>query len=254
MSRLVLAVLPTNQDSNVSAALRGLSEQQHIAPLAAAISAEAQRHPSITACVFHGRPQSADQPPGSLSNLTEQQRAAAFWIASARQSGDLTVSLNLHSDSGTYSHCGYYYDGPGTVSQWLGRALAEAVKGWFGGKVITADYSRYIFASETRAVACPILLEMGAHTQVADVAAVRDHASEIAAALVGTLLGFFGLETAPPLNLSELRSFGEWAVLRCDVGEDRRAVESFRRHVGSIGGDSSDLSRYGVPGLLTAPL
>ncbi len=246
-TRLILAVLGSNQDQNP--VLIGTNEMAHIAPLAAAILAEAQRHPTITACIFAGRPQSADWPPGSLSGLIEQQRSAAFWIAQSRLPGDLTVSLNLHSDSGAYSHCGYYYDSPGTVSQWLGRALAESIKGWFGGKVITADYSHYIFAKEARAVACPILLEMGAHTQAADVAAVRDHASEIAAMLVGTLLGFFGLETAPPLNLSELRSFGEWAILRCNVGEDPRDVESFRRHVGSIGGDPSDLARYGVPGL-----
>jgi hypothetical protein len=42
------------------------------------------------------------------------------------------VSLNLHSDSGNYRHCGYYYDDQGTVSEWLGRgALAEAVKHCF---------------------------------------------------------------------------------------------------------------------------
>ncbi len=248
MPRLILAICPTNQDPNP--VLIGTNEMAHIAPLAAAILAEAQRHPAIVARVLTANPQSADQPPGSLAGLVEQQRGAAGWLAWEGRDVDLTVSLNLHSDSGTYSHCGYYYDGPGTVSEWLGKALSESIKGWFGGKVITADYSHYIFAKETRHVACPVLLEMGAHTILADVLAVRDHAPEIAATLVGTLVGFFGLETSPPLDVMALRTYADWSLARLANGQDPRSLGDFGLHLAALGCDPADPAMYVVPGLV----
>lgn len=244
MTRLILAVCPSNQDRNP--VVGGGSEMSHIAPLAEAVVRAAARF-GIVAKLFTPQPESQDRPPGSLSGLIAQQREAARWIAAARQPGDLTVALNLHSDSGSYRHCGYYYDGRGTVSEWLGRALAESIKHWFGSRVLCADYSGYIFARETRAVACPVLLEMGAHTMRDDVAAVRDHAEEIAQQLVATMAGFFGLATTPPLNTSELRQYAVWSLARLEHGEDPRIRDAFARHLNALGCDSSDLSRWGWP-------
>ncbi len=249
MVRLVLAICPSNQDQNPVAG--GGSEMDHVRNLAEAVLAEAQRYQAIQASLINASPQSLDAPRGSLSGLRAQQREAAAWIAATRQPGDLTVSLNLHSDSGAYRHCGYFYDSlSGQVSQWLGRALAEAVQGWFGSRITTADYSGYLFATMARSVACPVLLEMGAHTIPEDVVAVRDHAGEIAATLVATLAGFFGLETSPPLNISELRTYGEWALARCGAGEDPRDLGAFGRHLAAIGCDPGEPDRYGVPGLI----
>lgn len=249
MSRLILAILPSNQSGNTSDALAPRNEQQHIRPLAGAILMQAAQHQSIVACCFYGSPESADSPRGSLSGLIDQQKRAAAWIRATRQEGDLTVSLNLHSDSGDRSHCGYFYDSiSGPVSAWLGKALADAIKRWFGGVVIHADYGAagYIFARETRAVACPILVECGAHTILADVAAVRDHAGEIAADLVGAMVGFFGLETSPPLDIAELRVYPAWAMARLDNGEDSRIMADFRQHLRALG-CADDPYRYGSP-------
>lgn len=247
MSRLILVICPSNQDQNP--VVVGGNEMTHIAPLAMAILAEAQRCSSIIARVFTATPESRDWPRGSYAGLIDQQKAAAAWIATTRQPGDLTVSLNLHSDSGKERHCGYYYDPlSGPVSEWLGRAVCDVIKTFFGGKIYSADYSAYIFARETRFVACPLLLECGAHTMAADVSVVRDHAGEVAEAMVNTLIGFFGLETKPPLNCSELRTYGEWSLARLFNAEDPRNLEAFKSHLAAIGADSSSsLSRYGVP-------
>ncbi len=246
MTRLVISLLGSNQDRN--RVIGGGNEAEHIAGLVAAVYQEACRHPSIVPRIITALPESMDSPPGSLSGLIGQQRAAADWIRRTRQPGDLTVSLNLHSDSGSERHCGFYYDSlSGPVSAWLGRAMADAVKRWFGGKVYSADYSGYYFATLLRDVACPVLMECGAHTIAADVAAVRDHTPEIAAALVEAMLRLFGIETDPPLNTGELRQYGAWSILRCDNGEDPRVRADFERHIAAIGADPSDLSRWGWP-------
>lgn len=245
MTRLILAICPSNQDGNPVEG--GGNEMQHVAPLASSILAEAQRHGSIVARLFTATPESGDSPSGSLSGLIAQQRQAATWIVAAREEGDFTVSLNIHSDSGGYRHCGYFFDGAGTVSEWLGKALADAVKSWFAGVVTHADYSAYIFARELHDVACPVLLEMGAHTIPADVAAVEQHGPEIAVELVSTLVGFFGLESAPPLNTGELRAYGEWSLARLANGQDPRDLVAFGEHVRLLGGDPGNLARYGVP-------
>lgn len=244
MARLILAILPSNQDQNPVAG--GGNEMGHIAPLASAILTAAARF-GIVVKLFTPWPESSDWPRGSLQGLRRQQEEAAAWIAEIRRDGDLTVSLNLHSDSGSYRHCGYFYDGPGTVSQWLGRVLAEAVQSWFGDRILTADYSAYIFARELHPVAAPVLLEMGAHTMPDDVAAVRDNPEEIAHQLVSTLAGFFGLATTPPLNTSELRVYGEWALARLANGEDPRIRADFEALLRNLGCDPSDLARWGWP-------
>ncbi len=244
--KLILAICPTNQDLNP--VYGGGNEMTHIAPLAWAILEAARQHQDVIAEVIMARPESADYPRGSLSNLIAQQRAAAAWISSMRRAGDLTVSLNLHSDSGNERHCGYY--GPFSrlpISEWLGDALCNAIKGFFGNKVYHADYGDYIFVRETISVACPVLIECGTHTQATDIAAVRDHVDCIARNVVDTLVGFFGLETRPPLNTSELRTFPEWQLARLANGEDSRDVGAFRSHLLAIGADASDPSRYGVP-------
>lgn len=243
MARLILSIVPSNQDRNP--VLGGGNEQGHIAPLAQSVAAAASSR-GITSRVFTGKPESQDSPPGSLSGLWAQQRAARDWIAATRQPGDLTVSLNLHSDSGHESHMGYYFDGPGTVSEWLGRALAERICGYFGGKIYHADYSAYIFAGTLHAVAAPVLLEVGAHTVASDVAAVRDHHGEIAEGLVDTLVAFFGLDTIPPIDTGALRVYPEWAIARLERGQDSRDVPAFRSHLAALG-CADDPHRYGVP-------
>jgi hypothetical protein len=245
LTRLILAILPSNQDANRT--VDGRSEMAHVAPLADAVLAECALSAAIVARVVTGKPESEDWPRGSLGGLRDQQKEAATWIATTRRPGDLSVSLNLHSDSGRERHCGYYYDGPGTVSEWLGRALADSIKGWFGGKVYSADYSAYMFARLVRHVACPVLLECGAHTMPADVAAVREHADDIALAIVDTLVSFFGIEASPPLDVLNLRMYADWSVARLMNGEDCRDVAAFRRHLDALGCDPSDLRRYGVP-------
>ena len=248
MTRLIIAVNPTNQDKNP--VLGGGSEMAHIAPLAAKLATELSSRPNVVARLFTATPQSQDTPWGSLAGLRRQQSSAALWLGATRHPGDLTVSLNLHSDSGTYRHTGYYYDSlSGPVSEWLGRAITEAIKGYFGNKVISADYGAagYIFAEATRAVACPLLLEMGAHTMMADVVAVQErYGPEIVATMVGVLVGFFGISTVPILNTSELRSYGEWSLARLANGQDSRNREAFRQHLAALGAPD-DPYRFGMP-------
>ena len=139
MSRLILAICPSNQDRNP--VVGGGSEMTHIMPLAEAVVSAAVRF-GIVARLFTPQPESRDYPTGSLSGLIAQQREAANWIAATRQPGDLTVSLNLHSDSGSYRHCGYYYDGRGTVSEWLGEHWRSRSPTGLGGSSFS-DYSSY---------------------------------------------------------------------------------------------------------------
>ncbi len=252
MARLILAVCRTNQDRNPVAG--GGNEMQHIAPLASAILTAAARF-GIVAKAFDPQPESSDRPVGSLQGLIAQQRAAAAWIGETTQPGDLTVSLNLHSDStdprNPQRHCGYY--GPFAalpLSEWLGRALTDSIKSWFGGKVYNADYGSYVFARTflpdgRPPIACPVLLEVGTHMDPDDVAAVRDHPEEIAHQVVSTLAGFFGLVTT--LNTSELRVYPAWAMARLDNGQDPRIREEFVKLLQDLGCDPSDLFRWGWP-------
>ena len=112
---------------------------------------------------------------------------------------------------------------------------------------MSADYNSYLFARLVRHVACPVLLECGAHTMLADVAAVRDHPEEIAHQLMATMAGFFGLATSPPLNTSELRQYAVWSLARLDNGETPLDVGAFRAHLDALSCDTTDLSRWGWP-------
>lgn len=248
MARLILGILPSNQTNRV---LGGGSERTHIATLAAAVYDVACEHPSIEPRMFAGRPDTEDYPPGSLSGLVAQQEEAAAWFRTSKREGDLCVSLNLHSDSGLFRHCGFY--GPFAalpISEWLGRALCDAIAPWFGGRVLYADYSRYIFATSMLDgpwLACPVLLECGSHQMAEDVKSVREYSAGIAVALIETLSGFFGLDSMPPLNTSELRQYGAWSLARLDNGETPLDLDAFKLHLEAIGCDPADLRRWGAP-------
>lgn len=253
---LWLAIIPSNQDRNP--VVGGSNEMAQVVPFARTVYDCARSHTAISARLFIPAPESADRTP--YEGLWAVQREAAAWLRQAPK-GTLTVSLNLHSDSGLVPHVGGYFSrADGDVSQRLALDLAQVLGRLFGcqGAVWTADYTGYIFAQAMRGVAAPVLLELGSHQVPEQVRYLAENGELIAQALVTRLLNFFGLpanvEEAPAggspasaLNWEELRRYAVWAGLRCDHREDPRDREAFRAYIAATGGDAGDLRRYGWP-------
>ncbi len=196
-AKLWVAIIPSNQDHNP--VLGGTHEMAQMALLAAQLLAASRKHTAVQARVFTGKPESADT--YQYQGLHEQQQVVYRWLETA-PAGTLTVCFNIHSDSGTQSHVGWYYCGGQTsVSYRLAKRLGTALAEWFGTDVVlSADYSDYIFAGEQRGRNAPVLLEVGSHQNAHDIDILRAKGPAIADDLMSSILQFFGLAlggTAP---------------------------------------------------------
>lgn len=251
--KLWLAIVPSNQDRNP--VLGGGNEQTQVAAFAAALVAECARYKPVTAKLFAGQPESQDAT--TYAGLRAQTAAAKAWLATA-PAGTYTVALNLHTDSGSFSHIGYYYVGTNTVSQRIGRRAATAIAPFFGANtpVWSDDYSDYIFAEASQAAAA-VLLELGSHQWASDVAVLKAQATPIARAIVEAVLTELGLATTrtvvapgPVLNKAELGTLPRWATERLAAGQDFRGADglaAFKEHLAAIHADPKQPARYGWP-------
>lgn len=195
VARLWLAVIPSNQDHNRWIEQgKPTNECAQMALFSARMLGVSRDYPAVKARVFTPCPESADT--YHLQGLYEVQARARAWLDTAPK-GTYTVALNLHSDSGRYSHVGYYWrsDTDGAdVSHRLARALCGRLKTFWpaGARIVGGAYDDYVFA-QAIGEHCPVLLELGSHQVPLDLAIIREKGYLVARALVRDALAFFGL-------------------------------------------------------------
>lgn len=185
--KLYLAICPSNQDQNTFAQT---NERVQMALFASRMLAICRTMPQVVAKVFLGEPQSLDRDKGYLFGLKKQLNNAAEWLRA--QADGVKVCLNVHTDSGTWSHIGYYWWDQGH-SRMLGDAIADKVQPVFGlsTRVTNWDYSSYYFVRLTKDCCTPLLLELGSHQNAHDVAVMRDCGYLVARPIVNTMLDYF---------------------------------------------------------------
>jgi len=256
--RLHVAVSPSNQDRNPVTG--GGNEMTQVRPFALLLVSELNAYLDVTARLIDAAPESSDRKDHPYEGLIAQQDAA-FAALEPNQSGNVTLSLSLHTDSGSSSTCGFYFDGAGSVSERLGAYLGGTLSAFFGTPAHSADYSGYIFATRLKHRHCPLLLECGSHQNAHDVALLRERGDELsrllAAAIVDFFAASFGLGTARRVLVQvspERDYFHDWAKLvhRNDPeGVDSEyAPGKFAAHLRAIGkplDGAHPLNYYGAP-------
>jgi len=192
--RLWLAILPSNQDRNRwYEGSQWTHEMAQMALLAARTLGTSRSYPAVLAKVFTGKPESQDT--YHLESLEIQQMAAKVWLDKA-PAGTYTVALNLHSDSGTFSHVGGYWrrDVPGWVSKNLAARVVTALLAFWpkDTSILSGDYSDYLFAQKIGRH-CPVLIEVGSHQNERDLAIVREKGFLLGRSMVKAIANYLGI-------------------------------------------------------------
>lgn len=184
--RLYLAICPSNQNNNIYMAT---TEQAQLALYAARMLAVCRTIPNVVAKVFTGMPESKDT--YYLQGLYNQLDAARLWLQ-AQPEPSVKVCFNLHSDSGTFGHIGYYWWNQGH-SRMLGELIANKLQSLYyqNETILNQDYSNYAFVRLTKSVCTPLLLEMGSHQNSHDISVLRDMGYLVARTTVMTTLDYF---------------------------------------------------------------
>jgi hypothetical protein len=225
---LRIAIIPSNQDKNP--VLGGTNEKAQVEKFANTLFNSFANYTKVEAKVFNGKAESVDT--YQYSGLIENTDAAYLWLTAA-PSGTLTVALNLHTDSGSDSHVGFYYcNGTASVSGRLAKAIGEAVARVFGTSTVnSADYSQYIFSTHMRGSHAPVLIELGSHQNIHDVEVVNNLASDLSHAIVDTTLNFFTIakdvKVLPPTTTFNIgQGFRDYLNAHPEAGQPRHNEQS----------------------------
>jgi len=208
------------------------------------------RYKEIESRVFYGTGERDEE---GLPHLVEQLEAAYRWLDEGLALGMSTLSLNLHSDSGT-SHVNAYF-GNADITKRLAVALLDTLAEVTALKKTTpVNYEKegYLIWSKANGHHCPVLLECGSHVVATDVGIFRSKAVLISTALAARIISFFSLPTAvysPAITLDaeKVATFFHWGLACIAAGEDPRNLEKFVKHLHDSNRDYRFPDLYGWP-------
>jgi hypothetical protein len=181
--KLVVAIVPSNQDRNL--VLGGGNEMQQVAPFAEHLFTAFQQYDGITTKIFTAEPESSDA--YEYEALYSIQKEVAGWLKSYPTTEYFKLATNWHTDSGTYSHVGGYFETYSIESKRLVDLLTPLINKWFNGSINYGNYSGYIFAKSLKGVAPAVLFELGSHQLKIDIEVLAKYGSAIAAAIAGSI-------------------------------------------------------------------
>lgn len=202
MARARIAVFPSLQDTNKFTDFDGdrTNEMVQVGEFAQKLVAVAARYAFAGAewKVFGGTPYSQDD--YHLQGLTEQQKRGKVWLDQVY--GQIpTFALNLHTDSGTFSHVGCYWDGDSPGSKEMALAIRAAIAPVFQTtRLLGSDYGAegYLFAKLQYNRHQAVLVEMGSHQNAHDEEVIVHEADLLAVAMVESTYTRLGLPIEAP--------------------------------------------------------
>lgn len=160
-SKFKVAIVPSNQDKNLC--VDGSNEMEQVASFVSVLLAQAPA--DITAKIFVPKPESLDKT--KYEGLYAVQKSVDEWGPD--------LAINIHTDSGYFSHTGTYSDGSDIIKA-LCSELCPRLGKFIDGPCAQGNYYDYIFAS----IKAPaILLELGSHQMKEDIEALKNNASGI---------------------------------------------------------------------------
>lgn len=172
-----VAIIPSNQDTNPVAEYG--NEMVQVTEFCKVLLAQAPA--TITAKLFTPEPESADT--YEYEGLHLIQKEVDAW--------NPDLALNVHTDSGYFTHTGTYSDGSDIIKR-LCSELCPRLKQFINGPCAEGNYYDYIFAS----IAAPaILLELGSHQIKSDIEILRINAAGISYQIWSAVQMIFGNQT-----------------------------------------------------------
>lgn len=187
---IAVAICPSNQDRNASPVRPEYNEYGGMHWLAPLIE-EKCRQLGINAKVFSTTRESQDS--SHLAGLYAQQRAADAWLAQQAQARKALV--NLHTDSGDFSHTFAIYGTQYPQSKTLAEAIGPLVQSALEtasyrsfSQLGSVDYSTYVFATVPKFPAC--LIELCSHVNASDINKLFERPQQAAEAVAKGLLAY----------------------------------------------------------------
>lgn len=242
---LTIALIPSNQDKNPT--IGGDTEEAHVRPVAEELQRVLNLVPGVQAKLFIGTPESKDT--YSFQFLREQQIKAREALALASEN---KLALNLHSDSGTYSHVGYYWRD--AQSEELGKTCAALLSAFFGtDRILNGKYADYIFATYQRPETNALLLELGSHQNQSDYDKLKNNPTTAALLIREAICNFYNLTIPDKGEVIEdwteggIGFYAAWSNERRLAHEDPRDRAAFVLHLRKIGKDWTNPRKYGFP-------
>jgi hypothetical protein len=237
---LNIALCATNQSKNLT--IGGDSELEHVKPVAEELVKLLNQVEGVKAYLIPTEPESKDS--FSYQYLRLQQVRARELLS--QLVGD-KLCLNLHTDSGTTSHIGYYWrDEKGRQ---LGEEVANILKVAFNADtILNADYSDYIFATYPRPEVLALLLELGSHQNRKDYDYLNKNAHTVALLIRDAVLSFYHMNVGvdEEIDWEEITFYFKWGLERVSAHEDPRDKEAFALHCQRVGKLKS-IRVYGFP-------
>ena len=181
-----VALIPSNQNHNVC--VDGSNEMVQVAAFIEVLLAQTPTY--ITSKVFVPQPESLDTI--KFEALYAIQKQVNEWQPD--------LAINLHTDSGYYTHSGCYRDGS-EVIQKLCEVVSPKLQKIFGGSSLGGNYSDYIFAMYDWPA---ILFELGSHQVRQDIATLKLRAVDISKAIWEGVTLIFGNVDQIPEHLDHL--------------------------------------------------
>jgi hypothetical protein len=203
MPKLRIALLPSLQDTNKFTDYTGKAthEMAQLAVFADKLLARLNAnygYAEIEAKIFSGLPYSKNTT--NLQGLIAQERQAYAWLNAVSYP---TLAFNLHTDSGTFSHVGAYWDGAASGSETLALLIRSLIAPVFNTtRVLGADYGAqgYVFTNEMHHKHRPVLIEIGSHQNAVDERTIAEKSTEIIDAMIKAIISNFKLPSAPPVE------------------------------------------------------
>jgi hypothetical protein len=182
---LYLALVPSNQDRN-KYAQGGINEHINMHLIAKRIEDIAANRRGLTCKAFPANPESRDG--YHLEGLIRVLSDATRWLRTAGAGVANSLIINMHSDSGDYSHLGYYYgDAEGARA---GRTIIDVLARQFNvSKINHGNYGAYAFYTK-RAGYNSILLELFSHVHGPDLEFLLNHHRGIAQCIIDGVLEY----------------------------------------------------------------
>lgn len=184
-TNMKVALIPSNQDKNIT--VDGSNEMAQVAPFMEILLAQAPNN--VTAKIFVPQPESLDT--YKYQGLYDIQKQVGLWQPD--------LAINIHTDSGFYTHTGTYSDGTDIIKK-LCADLCPRLQKFFNGPCAQGNYSDYIFATVKPA----ILLELGSHQLLSDIQVLKQQGVSIAIAIWSGVKMIFGNQTDIPAHLDFL--------------------------------------------------
>lgn len=177
VSGMRVAIVPSNQDKNLING--GGNEMVQVEEFCKILLAQAPA--TITAKLFTPKPESADT--YEYEGLHLIQKEVDAW--------NPDLALNIHTDSGYFTHTGTYSDGSDIIKK-LCAELCRRLQQFFNGPCAQGNYYDYIFAS----IAAPaILLELGSHQLKSDIEVLKFNGAGVAYQIWQGVQMIFGNQT-----------------------------------------------------------